>query len=410
MHVDDSPNKLERPKVAASRISRWPMTAVIAVVVLLIVVLVNSVHKTSKKKPVAEDEQKKEVEASRLMTVEPGHGINAGKGSDLPDHVPGGLVGTRNPAPVTKPAPSQDDREFERFQQQRMQEYQAALKAPLAPKRIKQQATSTGQAAVPVLAGRENVRAGFADLLAGQQLQGMQGENPYNPAADKDKESFFSRSETKEWVSPYTREAGRMNEVKTGTVIPGMMITGINSDLPGPMIAQVSRDVYDTATGGQLLVPQGSKLFGVYDARVIFGQSRVLIAWNRIVFPDGSSVSLGAMPGADMGGYAGYTDVVNNHYLRIFGSAIMMSFITGGTSYAVDSMGNNGTDSNATTVQNALGAALAAQLNQTTLGLLQRNLNIKPTLEIRPGYQFNIIVTKDVVFGEAYRPYAIGAK
>ena len=108
------------------------------------------------------------------------------------------------------------------------------------------------------------------------------------------------------------------------------------------------------------------------------------------------------MPGTDISGYAGYEDQVNNHYLRIFGSSLLMSMITGGTSYAMDSTSNSSNDSNRTTVQDSMAAALAAQMGQSTMSLLQKNLNIKPTLEIRPGYQFNVIVTKDVVFQEPY--------
>jgi type IV secretion system protein VirB10 len=134
----------------------------------------------------------------------------------------------------------------------------------------------------------------------------------------------------------------------------------------------------------------------------VYGQSRVLVAWNRLNFPDGSAVTLGAMPGTDISGYAGYEDQVNNHYLRIFGSSLLMSMITGGTSYAMDSTSNSSNDSNRTTVQDSMAAALAAQMGQSTMSLLQKNLNIKPTLEIRPGYQFNVIVTKDVVFQEPY--------
>ncbi|UQZ88862.1 conjugal transfer protein TrbI [Deltaproteobacteria bacterium Smac51] len=226
--------------------------------------------------------------------------------------------------------------------------------------------------------------------------------NAYDPAADQDKEQFFTRSDARDWISPHTREAGRTFELKTGSVIPGVMVSGINSDLPGHLIAQVSQNVYDTATGRDLLLPQGAKLFGVYDSRVVYGQSRVLIAWNRVVFPDGSSVTLGAMPGTDISGYAGFKDKVDNHYMRIFGSAVLMSLVTGGMSYAVDQVSNNDSDSDSTSMQDEMIAALAAQLGQTTLQLLQKNLNIKPTLEIRPGYQFNIIVTKDVIFRTAY--------
>ena len=132
----------------------------------------------------------------------------------------------------------------------------------------------------------------------------------------------------------------------------------------------------------------------------------MLVAWNRIVFPDGSAVTLGAMPGADMAGNAGYTDEVNNHYFRIFGSAVLMSMITGGMSYSMDALnasGNSGQNNQAPTLQDEMGAALAAQLGQATLQLLQKNLNIKPTLEIRAGYQFNVIVTKDMVFQTPYK-------
>jgi type IV secretion system protein VirB10 len=184
------------------------------------------------------------------------------------------------------------------------------------------------------------------------------------------------------------------------------MVSGIHSDLPGSLIAQVSQNVYDTATGRSLLIPQGSKIYGVYDSRVVYGQSMVLIAWNRIIFPDGSSVTLGAMPGADIAGYAGFHDRVDNHYPRIFGSAVLMSLVTGGMSYAVDQVSNNDSsgngNANSTTIQDEMTAALAAQLGQATLQLLQKNLNIKPTLEIRPGYQFNVVVTKDVAFRGAY--------
>ena len=110
------------------------------------------------------------------------------------------------------------------------------------------------------------------------------------------------------------------------------------------------------------------------------------------------------MPGNDMAGYAGYTDQVNNHYLRIFGSAILMSLISGGMAYAMDSMSsdNNTGMNSAPSMQDQMASALAAQLGQATLQLLQKNLNIKPTLEIRPGYQFNVIVTKDLVFQKPY--------
>jgi type IV secretion system protein VirB10 len=136
----------------------------------------------------------------------------------------------------------------------------------------------------------------------------------------------------------------------------------------------------------------------------VYGQKRVLIAWNRLIFPDGSAITLGAMPGADLSGYAGFEDEVNSHYFRIFGSAILMSLIGGGMSYAVDNLSNSTADSETqeTTMQDEMTSALAAQLGQTSLQVLQKNLSLSPTLNIRPGYLFNIVVTKDMAFGGPY--------
>lgn len=222
-----------------------------------------------------------------------------------------------------------------------------------------------------------------------------------------DKELFLDRvAQGDDWRLQHSRTAGAHCEIKTGTVIPGIMLTGINSDLPGQIIGQVSQNVYDTATGNMLVIPQGARLFGVYDSRVAVGQSRVLIAWNRIVFPDGSSITLESMPGSDQAGYSGFNDTVDNHYLRIFGSAAIMSLITGGMAYAVDSTNNSGnsdTDSSPT-MQDEMGTALASQLGQASLQLLQQNVTIKPTLGIRPGFRFNIVLVKDMAFDSSYVP------
>lgn len=277
-------------------------------------------------------------------------------------------------------------REQEELRRLKAQLDQAALVAPVLIRRV---STPAGNVAVP-------------DMQSGNGSQAV-SVSGYDPAADRDKEAFFERADNTRkdgWILPYTREAGRRYELKTGAVIPAMMVSGVNSDLPGSLIAQVSVDVFDSATGKYLLIPRGAKLYGVYDSRVVYGQERVLIAWNRLVFPDGSSLSLGAMPSADISGYAGFKDQVDNHYLRIFGSAVLMSLITGSMSYAVDEASN--TDAEGTTLQGEMTAATANTLGQTTLTLLEKNLSIKPTLEIRPGYEFNIVVTKDIIFTGGY--------
>lgn len=193
-------------------------------------------------------------------------------------------------------------------------------------------------------------------------------------------------------------------ELRAGFVIPGTLISGINSGLPGQIMAQVAQDVYDTPTGKHLLIPQGSRLVGRYSSDIAYGQARVLVAWQRIVFPDGKAIDIGAMPGADGVGYAGFTDQVNNHYLRLFGSALLMSAVTAGITY---SQGQNQGNSvyGAPTASSAMSEALGQQLGQVTAQLIAKNMNIAPTLEIRPGYRFNVIVARDMTFSKPYQSF-----
>jgi type IV secretion system protein VirB10 len=192
-------------------------------------------------------------------------------------------------------------------------------------------------------------------------------------------------------------------ELRAGFVIPAILISGINSALPGPIMAQVAQNVYDTATGNYKLIPQGSRLVGAYSNEIAYGQARVLIAWQRIIFPDGKAMDIGAMPGADAAGYAGFTDQVNNHYFRLFGSALLMSGVVAGIAL---SQGNQNVNAfSAPTASSAMSAALGQQLGQVTAQLIAKNLNIAPTLEIRPGYRFNVIVVKDMTFSKPYRAF-----
>jgi type IV secretion system protein VirB10 len=193
-------------------------------------------------------------------------------------------------------------------------------------------------------------------------------------------------------------------ELRAGFVVPATLISGINSELPGQIMAQIAQNVYDTATGKYLLLPQGSRLVGAYSSDVSYGQARVLVAWQRIVFPDGKAMDIGAMPGADSAGYAGFTDQVNNHYLRLYGSALLMSAVTAGITY--NQHQNQSTIGyQQPSASNAMSQALGVQLGQVTAQMIAKNLNIAPTLEIKPGYRFNVIVTKDMTFSKPYQSF-----
>ena len=189
-------------------------------------------------------------------------------------------------------------------------------------------------------------------------------------------------------ASPYT--------VMAGTVIPAALVTGINSDLPGQIIAEVTQPVYDTATGRYLLIPQGSRLLGRYDSQVAFGQRRVLLVWLRLVLPDTSSIALDKLPGIDPAGYAGLEDGVDWHWGRILAGAALSTMLGVSSELAVSNEGNV----NGNTVV-ALRDSAQDTANQVGQEITRRNLSIQPTLTVRPGFPLDVMVNKDLVL----RPY-----
>jgi len=233
-----------------------------------------------------------------------------------------------------------------------------------------------------------NVAGSVCSDLPGNPGTGESGDGPRfgNPGTDH---GLLIRS-------PY--------ELRAGFVMAATLISGINSDLPGQIMAQIAQNVFDTATGKYLLLPQGSRLVGSYSSDVAYGQARVLVAWQRIVFPDGKAMDIGSMPGADGVGYAGFNDRVNNHYLRLFGSALLMSAVTAGISYS-QQQNQTQTPYGTPSASSAMSEALGQQLGQVTAQLIAKNMNIAPTLEIRPGYRFNVIVTKDMTFSKPYQSF-----
>lgn len=187
-------------------------------------------------------------------------------------------------------------------------------------------------------------------------------------------------------------------ELKRGSVIPATLMTGINSDLPGRIIAQVSQHVYDSATGRHVLIPQGARLLGRYDANVSFGQERVLVIWSDIVLPDGSTLEIDAMPGVDSTGSAGFADKVDHHYLRTFGSAVLLALIGAGTeSFAPQDTGRN------TSFGDRAGRSVADSFGRLSEQTISKTLDVQPTIEIRAGYSFNVLVDQDLRFPSAVK-------
>jgi type IV secretion system protein VirB10 len=189
-------------------------------------------------------------------------------------------------------------------------------------------------------------------------------------------------------------------ELKAGTIIPGVLLTGINSDLPGNVIAQVSENVWDTATGNHVLIPKGTRILGVYDSQVSFGQRRVLLVWNRLVFPNGTTLDIAGSPGVDMAGYSGLSGRVNEHWGKMIGTALLASMFVAGAEivYDTDSTGNS---ENKSPLDVAAESTAGAILDMGTK-IMNRAADIQPTITIRPGKKMGIFVQQDVVFPFPY--------
>jgi len=185
-------------------------------------------------------------------------------------------------------------------------------------------------------------------------------------------------------------------QVMAGTIIPAALVTGINSDLPGQVIANVTEAVYDTATGRFLLIPQGSRLIGRYDSQVSFGQRRVLLVWTRLILPDTSSISLDRLPGIDPAGYAGLEDGVDWHWDRILAGAALSTLLGVGAELAAPD--RTGSDSKIIIATRQSGQDTVNQVGQE---ITKRNVSIQPTLTIRPGFPMRVMVNKDLIL----RPY-----
>lgn len=261
---------------------------------------------------------------------------------------------------------------------------------------VRRQATEASSSLDPTQAYNEQLQMVEEQINASNIGTGYNDSSSLTPSTRNDI-SQFSGNRSR-WKMDSPMEAANPFEVRAGSVIPAVMITGINSDLPGQILAQVSQNVFDTPTGKNLLVPQGSRLVGTYTSDVAYGQERVLVAWQRIIYPDGRAQDIGSMPGSDSAGYAGFNDKVNNHYFRIFSSAMLMSGITAGVSYSQRSTTTRQNE----TAGDILSQSLGQNLGQVIIQMLQKNINIAPTLEIRPGYTFNVVVVKDLTFNSPY--------
>lgn len=306
-------------------------------------------------------------------------------GKDVPAPVIGPGLGDQGAGPGGAQSPQAAV--AQQAAEQARQVREAARASKLFAADLSLQPAPAATAASVVAAGPPASGAGAANSAAepAGAVQNMQSSKRafLTGAADK---RGSSDQRLEDPASPYV--------VQTGAVIPAALVTGLQSDLPGQITAQVSENVYDSPTGRILLIPQGARLVGEYDSQVTFGQERVLLAWTRLILPNGKSIALERQPGADAAGYAGLQDGVNNHWGKLFQAAMLSTILSVGSEAGTSNSENN--------LAQAIRQGASQSFSQAGQQIVEHELNIQPTLTIRPGMPVRVMVTHDLVL-EPYR-------
>jgi type IV secretion system protein VirB10 len=252
----------------------------------------------------------------------------------------------------------------------------------------------------PDAVGRDDDRGLSAALRAAERARSITAGDLEAGDAVSDqahKLSFLKAAPEKDVYNPHAlQKPASPYQLMAGTVIAASLVTGLNADLPGFVIAQVTENVLDTVSGRYLLIPQGSRLFGKYDNVVAFGQERALVVWHRIIRPDGSSIVIDNLPGTDTGGYAGLEDQVDPHTWKLLKGVALATVLGIGSQLAVGTTSSGDSD-----LVKALQQSVQSTTNRAGQRLVERNLNVQPTITVRPGWPLRVIVHKDLVL----RPY-----
>ena len=300
-------------------------------------------------------------------------------GPPLPGDLGRPILNAQNSGqPVPTPNIGAPNSGIDQEEQRRHQELESARTAHLfASTETRPANNAPAPATMPVLPQPDLASLGLAP-------------QPATPSAQDRQLAFLNQTPDKRTVSTDRVAApASANVLQAGAVIPAALITGIRSDLPGQITAQVTENVYDSPTGHILLVPQGTRVIGQYDNGVGFGQRRVLLVWNRLLFPNGRSFVLERQPGADAEGYAGLEDGVDYHWGELLKAAALSTILSVGA--------EAGTSQNENNLVQALRSGASNSISQTGQQIVSRQLNIAPTLTVRPGFPVRVIVTRDLV-------------
>lgn len=322
---------------------------------------------------------------------------------------------TQQPTAATRPAgPSAQDQALaqamrelaeqrRKLLEQQQKEQEAALDSPLlfgGAKAASRSAASTAMPGFPttmpslVMLGPDAHHAAMMAAASGNQDAG--GEAPAGGIAQNrqgEKEAFLTQAAA---VEPYLSKP-LLNpvsefELKAGSIIPGALVTAINTDLPGEAIGQVTENVYDSATGAHLLIPQGSKLLGKYQSLVTNGQNRALLAWQRLIYPNGNSIVLDGMPGTDEAGRAGLQDRVDYHLDKLAQATALSTAVAYAGNLARNPQSTSGYGGS-----DVIGDAVAQQANRIGQKIIDKELDVQPTITIRAGWPLRVLVNKDMI-------------
>ena len=240
--------------------------------------------------------------------------------------------------------------------------------------------------------------------LPGRALSGDADRSTGSPIAGASHQSFATRvadGAAKTATPAQLNPAGSPYTLRAGTLIPALLITGVTSDLPGDIVGQVSRDVYDSRSQRILLIPRGSRLIGTYDNQVAAGQGRLLVAWTRLILPDGRSMQLPGLPLSDREGNSGATGKVDNHWRRTFGNALLLSALSAGLQLSQPSQATVLATPSAGQVA---AGAVGQELSTVAMEIVKRGMNAAPTITIPAGQAFNVMLNGDIAFDEPFVP------
>lgn len=311
----------------------------------------------------------------------------------------------RQPAPIPSNVPQlqmpDPALEAEREEKARLMRLAIEARASAPFFRLQARSTSTTSASggTPPLIVSPTLSNSNTDLTAltaaaSERLNAqIDGAVPSIDATDQNRKlAFLKTGPEKEVFNPHgAQKPVSPYQLLAGTIIPASLVTGLNADLPGFVIAQVTEHVYDTVSGRHLLVPQGSRLIGRYDSVVAYGQERALVVWQRIIRPDGSSIVIDNLPATDTAGYAGLVDAVDLKPWRLLKGIGLATVLGVGSSLA---FGQGSGDSD---IIRALRESTGQTTNRAGQRLIERELNVQPTLTVRPGWPLRVIVHKDII-------------